>query len=51
MCCRGHQAERVRDLQTIAQLQEELSDANAAIARLQEQEAVLKTAIRDMEDR
>lgn len=48
--CYG-QSERVRDLSTIASLQEELSDAHVAMARLSEQEKVLKDALRDTEDR
>ena len=45
------QAERVRDLQLIAQMQDEMSDLNTHLARLQEQEKCLKAALREVEDR
>lgn len=45
------QAERMRDLQMIAQLQDELSDCHLVISKLQEQERALKATIREVEDR
>jgi hypothetical protein len=38
-------------VQVIGELQQELSDAQQQIARFQEQKKVLKTALRDLEDR
>lgn len=44
------QSERLRDLQLIAQMQEEMSEMNATQAKLQEQERVLKVALRTAEE-
>ncbi len=44
------QAERSRDLQLIAQMQEEISSLNSDLARLQEQERAVKAALRLVED-
>lgn len=44
------QAERSRDLQLIAQMQEEISSLNSDLARIQEQERAIKAALRLVED-
>jgi len=45
------QAERMRSLQLIAQLQDELSDCHSVIDKLQDQERLLKSAVRELEER